>query len=768
MIKDSGFYGSRSKILLSIFLISVFSLAVPNRTNAQTHIIGAASPSYTDVRTAISSARSGDTVVIPAGSATWASALSVPAGISLMGSGIGKTVITCSAMGLDITTENGKPFTISGLEFRISADSGIRMMGTCRNFRITGCRVYSLSTSQTYGIFIGGLDDPDVQYGIIDNCDLVNVKILVNTSGGLGDISWKTETGLGTDSAVYVEDCTFSQPNGLFDNCIDTNYGSRYVFRHNKVKDNFIMGHPLQNGGPDYFGRGTRKVEIYENTIDATNSANHWAAISLEAGTGVIFNNTVRNSGAPVQFEYPVILQTLRYYADGSGQLTKADGHNPIDGNTDATGYPLLDQIGRGRDRGTTPGIPRYTGTDRLPQALEPVYVWNNTLDGAVTKAVITNGCEIGIKEGRDYYNTAKPGYQPYQYPHPLRRTTRKVDFNGDHNEDILWRYYGSGGSNLVWFLGGYAAAGLEPMQPAAIGTSPQNPTALAMQQGRAPLVYWDVTSVGGFRDTQAGAVFFEPDSQPRNGDIHMAQAQMAASGGPVFSSPALGPRILMQNILTVGYLPTVVDVNWQIVGTGDFDNDGKIDILWRHATSGQNVVWFMNGIVPTGYSYLPTVSDLSWKIVGTGDFNNSGNVDILWRNFSTGENLVWYMNGATYISIDYLPVVKDLNWQIVGTGDFKGDGETDILWRNFSTGQNAVWFMNGSTYVSSEPLATVADTHWGIMGTGDFNGDRKPDIIWRNSSTGQNAIWYMNGMSQIGNEVLQTVTDSNWKIVNR
>ena len=29
-----------------------------------------------------------------------------------------------------------------------------------------------------------------------------------------------------------------------------------------------------------------------------------------------------------------------------------------------------------------------------------------------------------------------------------------KVDFNKDGQEDILWRYYGSGGSNRVWFLG--------------------------------------------------------------------------------------------------------------------------------------------------------------------------------------------------------------------------------------------------------------------------------------------------------------------------
>ena len=34
------------------------------------------------------------------------------------------------------------------------------------------------------------------------------------------------------------------------------------------------------------------------------------------------------------------------------------------------------------------------------------------------------------------------------------RATSPKVDFNGDGQEDILWRYYGPGGYNRAWFLG--------------------------------------------------------------------------------------------------------------------------------------------------------------------------------------------------------------------------------------------------------------------------------------------------------------------------
>ena len=41
-----------------------------------------------------------------------------------------------------------------------------------------------------------------------------------------------------------------------------------------------------------------------------------------------------------------------------------------------------------------------------------------------------------------------------------------------------------------------------------------------------------------------------------------------------------------------------LADVRWGMSGTGDFNLDGKPDILWRHSTSGEIVVWFMNGSV--------------------------------------------------------------------------------------------------------------------------------------------------------------------------
>jgi FG-GAP repeat len=53
----------------------------------------------------------------------------------------------------------------------------------------------------------------------------------------------------------------------------------------------------------------------------------------------------------------------------------------------------------------------------------------------------------------------------------------------------------------------------------------------------------------------------------------------------------------------------------WAIVETGDFNSDGKSDILWFNAGSGAVGAWLMNGATiksPVGIGSLPS----SWMIV--------------------------------------------------------------------------------------------------------------------------------------------------------
>jgi subtilisin family serine protease len=236
------------------------------------------------------------------------------------------------------------------------------------------------------------------------------------------------------------------------------------------------------------------------------------------------------------------------------------------------------------------------------------------------------------------------------------------------------------------------------------------------------------------------------------------------SSTGENYVYPMNGTAILGNE----GYLRTVQDQNWHVAGIGDFDGDGKADILWRNSDTGANYIYLMNGTAIAGEGYLRTVSDQNWKVVGTGDFDDDGKDDILWRNSVTGENYLYLMDGKTIKPGEgYLRAVADTTWQIVGVGDFNGDGKSDILWRNSVTGQNYLYLMNDRNIAGEGYLRTVTEQAWEVKGVGDFDGDGKADIVWRNASSGENYLYPMDGTAIKPSEgYLRTVPDPAWRIV--
>ena len=76
------------------------------------------------------------------------------------------------------------------------------------------------------------------------------------------------------------------------------------------------------------------------------------------------------------------------------------------------------------------------------------------------------------------------------------------------------------------------------------------------------------------------------------------------------------------------------------------------------------------------------------------GDFNGDGRPDLVWRNYSTGENYVWYLSGGNMIGGAPRPYLADVAWRIESVADFNRDGNTDVLWRHSTTGENFIWLM--------------------------------------------------------------------------
>src|SRR5436190_2083597 len=192
--------------------------------------------------------------------------------------------------------------------------------------------------------------------------------------------------------------------------------------------------------------------------------------------------------------------------------------------------------------------------------------------------------------------------------------------------------------------------------------------------------------------------------------------------------------------IASGGLIRTVADQAWQVKGIGDFDGDGRADILWRNSSTGQNYIYAMNGLTIASEDYLRTVADQAWQVQGIGDFDGDGRDDILWRNISTGENYIYLMNGWAIASGGFIRTVADQAWQVKGIGDFDGDGKADILWRNTVTGEDYAYFMNGSVIASEGSLNTAADPYWMPRSATTLADSTGPDTVAPSTPAGLTA----------------------------
>ena len=100
------------------------------------------------------------------------------------------------------------------------------------------------------------------------------------------------------------------------------------------------------------------------------------------------------------------------------------------------------------------------------------------------------------------------------------------------------------------------------------------------------------------------------------------------------------------------GWLPrSRVGVGWNVMdavfGPGDFNGDGAVDVLARRADTGQ--LWLYPGNGRGGW-LAPVRVGVGWQIMdallGPGDFNGDGAVDVLARRADTGQLWLYPGNG--------------------------------------------------------------------------------------------------------------------------
>jgi hypothetical protein len=457
----------------------------------------AASAELAAVTTAYNAASAGDTVYIPADTATWDGTLTIAKAICIIGADTSKTMIVYgTGIAADclmlITPASDLKIEVSKITFDLVTQAASQQCGVEINGSTTGA--YNLSKIRIFNNkFIKGKYSIHVVgwvTGVIHGNLFLNPNYCIQVQGFLA-ASWAMPITTGTSNAVFIEDnlIVYNNDGNLASpgQAISHFNGARSVIRYNTVDGDAntngntsfidIHGNQGQTCDPDD-ARGEPIIEIYNNTFSA--NASDGAQLWFQRGGSVVAhdNSFAVATGAPL-VPYLYIEQIYSCPASLSGH--HHDYCRTADGTATGTGlWPAMDQI---------------TNT----------FMWNNTANwnsrtchGGVIDSVWLsdgNGDQIGmIKRGRDYHfrapsadgtnctytdpdhagqSTTYPSdgtlaptvpiglatlvcdssgadayypYVPYTYPHPLRGPRYKHQSN---THVILDTLYGASGNSV-------------------------------------------------------------------------------------------------------------------------------------------------------------------------------------------------------------------------------------------------------------------------------------------------------------------------------
>jgi hypothetical protein len=193
--------------------------------------------------------------------------------------------------------------------------------------------------------------------------------------------------------------------------------------------------------------------------------------------------------------------------------------------------------------------------------------------------------------------------------------------------------------------------------------------------------------------------------------------------------------------------LPPIPDLPAVFSGSvawGDYDNDGRLDLLlsgysgttgrpelslWRNTGSG------FSNVTASVATALPGIFDSS---VAWGDFDNDGRLDFLiagLTNASSGRAVaqVWRNTDSGFTNVP-IPGLQGVGESSVAWGDFDGDGRLDFLitgtTNGLSSGALAEWWRNTGSGFTNVPIPGLTGVYFGSIASADFDNDGRLDFL--------------------------------------